>query len=220
MPGSNEVIITSSLAKELKHQLRYVEFQTDQAILSLILNKKYRISGICEGNDPLIYFTRLDYVNFLDIYSEIKFQDSTFKFFEKDFLNLETFETLNSYTAEIAIYEGETIYLKNDQAVIELNRSSTYKMMSDSKDADYKIDKANRILLKNPEFINIYNSYPMFIREFKLNCQIFCDDLSGSYKKADFSCKFYVCQEISFFLFFLLIKFENINNLSILIVGK
>ena len=125
MPKDNEILVTRRLAEDIKHELRYDEYQTDQALLLILFDKNYRISGICEGNEPYLYMNRDDYVNFLGVYSEIKFTDSANKFFEPKFINKDTGETINSYTAEICLYKGTTLDLENNHAVVEINRSST-----------------------------------------------------------------------------------------------
>ena len=169
MPQTKEVLITRKLADKIKHELRKKEFQSDEAVCLTYFEKKYKVSGIVRGNEPAVYFNRADYVNFLGVYKEVKFTDSNLKFFDKKFINKDTKETINNYKAEICLYVGQSLTLQNNEAVVEINRSSTYLMMNDSKDADYKIDSVNRILLKTPQYISIVNSYPMYIRQFNLN---------------------------------------------------
>ena len=85
------------------------------------------MSGIAEGKNPYVYFNRADYVNFLSVYQEIRFTDNTNLFFKSDFIDSETYKTINSYSAEICVYTGETLDLNDNQCVVEINRNAVYK---------------------------------------------------------------------------------------------
>ena len=168
MPSSNEVLVTRKLANELKNKVRIKELENDESLMLMYFEKKYQITGIVEGNSPLVYMNQADYVNFLGIYQEVYITDNTNLFFKSDFMDSEAYHTINSYSAEICVYEGATIDLNNEQSVIELNRNSIYKMMNDISSADYVMEKANKILIDSPEYMYITNSYPLYIRKLEL----------------------------------------------------
>lgn len=92
-------------------------------------------------------------------------------------------KTIKSYSAEITIYKGETLELKDNQCVMEINRNAIYKMMSDTTQADYRIENANTVLLKSPEFISIADSYPMYIRKLQLTKTVMTTDISVLYSR-------------------------------------
>ena len=161
MPGSKQVLITRALAETLKNKLRIQELENDRSLSLILFEKDYAVSGIAEGKNPYVYFNRADYVNFLSVYQEIRFTDNTNLFFKSDFIDSETYKTINSYSAEICVYTGETLDLNDNQCVVEINRNAVYKMMSDTAQADYRMEIANATLLKSPEFISLTDSYPM-----------------------------------------------------------
>lgn len=177
MPGDKEVLITRTLAKTLKNELRLKELQSDNSLTLMLFEKDYLISGIVEGDKPYVYMNRVDYVNFLGVYGEISFTDSSNLFFKSEFIDSETFSTVNSFTAEICLYEGTTLDLADNQSVIEINRNSVYMMMSDTTQADYSIEVANRTLLNTPELIYVTDSYPMYVRQFQLTRDVMTTDV-------------------------------------------
>ena len=50
-------------------------------------------------------------------------------------------------------------------------------MMSDTTQADYRMEIANATLLKSPEFISLTDSYPMYIRKFQLTRTVMTTDI-------------------------------------------
>ena len=177
MPNGKQVLITRALAEMLKNQLRIKELENDRSLLLMFFEKDYLVSGIVEGDKPYVYFNREDYVNFLRVYQDVRFTDNTKLFFKSDFIDTETNKTIKSYSAEITIYKGETLELKDNQCVMEINRNAIYKMMSDTTQADYRIENANTVLLKSPEFISIADSYPMYIRKLQLTKTVMTTDI-------------------------------------------
>ena len=177
MPGEKQVLITRALAETLKDKLRIKELENDRSLSLILFEKDYAVSGIVDGNNPYVYFNRVDYVNFLSVYQEIRFTDNTNLFFGSDFIDSETYRTINSYSAEICVYDGETLDLSNNQCVVEINRNAVYKMMSDTTQADYRMNIANATLLKSPEFISLTDSYPMYIRKFQLTRTVMTTDI-------------------------------------------
>lgn len=136
MPGSKQVLITRALAETLKNKLRIEELENDRSLSLILFEKDYAVSGIAEGENPYVYFNRADYVNFLSVYQEIRFTDNTNLFFKSDFIDSETYKTINSYSAEICVYTGETLDLNDNQCVVEINR----KHYHECKNCDAKKD--------------------------------------------------------------------------------
>lgn len=177
MPEEKQVLISRGLAETLKNKLRIEELENDRSLLLILFEKDYAVSGIVKGEKPFVYFNRADYVNFSGVYREIRFTDNTNLFFKSDFIDKETYKTINSYSAEIRVYDGETLDLQNNQCTVEINRNAIYKMMSDTTQADYRMEIANATLLKSPEFIAISDSYPMYVRQFSLTRTVMTTDI-------------------------------------------
>lgn len=177
MPEEKQVLISRGLAETLKNKLRIEELENDRSLSLILFEKDYAVSGIVNGEKPFVYFNRADYVNFLGVYRDIRFTDNTNKFFKSDFIDKETYKTINSYSAEIRVYDGETLDLQNNQCTVEINRNAIYKMMSDTTQADYRMEIANATLLKSPEFIAISDSYPMYVRQFSLTRTVMTTDI-------------------------------------------
>ena len=177
MPEEKQVLISRGLAETLKNKLRIEELENDRSLSLILFEKDYAVSGIVKGEKPFVYFNRADYVNFSGVYRDIRFTDNTNKFFKSDFIDKETNKTINSYSAEIRVYDGETLDLQNNQCTVEINRNAIYKMMSDTTQADYRMEIANATLLKSPEFIAISDSYPMYVRQFSLTRTVMTTDI-------------------------------------------
>ena len=76
MPQSGEVLISSALANSLKHDLRMKELNSNEAILQLRFDNDYKIVGIIPSDENEVWFKKVDYVNFLGIYNNLKFVDN------------------------------------------------------------------------------------------------------------------------------------------------
>ena len=168
MPEDGEVLITRGLAETLKGELRISELQNDSSALLMLFDKNYHISGIAEGDEPYVYMNRADYVNFLGVYGEIYFTDRTHLFFKDGYTDSETNSTVNGFSAEICLYEGGNLDLNNDEVVVEINRNAVYMMMSDTTQADFLIETANKTLLDSPQLLSVTDSYPMYVRQMQL----------------------------------------------------
>ena len=168
MPEDGEVLITRGLAETLKGELRISELQNDSSVLLMLFDKNYHISGIAEGDEPYVYMNRADYVNFLGVYGEIYFTDRTHLFFKDGYTDSETNSTVNGFSAEICLYEGGNLDLNNDEVVAEINRNAVYMMMSDTTQADFLIETANKTLLDSPQLLSVTDSYPMYVRQMQL----------------------------------------------------
>lgn len=177
MPKEKQVLISRGLAETLKNKLRIEELENDRSLSLILFEKDYAVSGIVNGEKPFVYFNRADYVNFLGVYRDIRFTDNTNKFFKSDFIDKETNKTINSYSAEICVYDSETLDLQNNQCTVEINRNAIYKMMLDTTQADLCMELANAILLNSPEYISISDSYPMYVRQFSLTRTVMTTDI-------------------------------------------
>ncbi len=177
MPKRGEVLISRNLAQTLKSQLRIAELQNDSSILLMLFEKKYSISGIAYGDEPFIYMNKEDYINFLGVYGDIYFTDRTNLFFKDSYIDRETKSTINGFSAEICLYDGNTLDLNNDEVVVEINRNAVYRMIEDTSQADYLIESANKILLNSPQLISLTDSYPMYVRQMQLTRSAMTTDI-------------------------------------------
>ena len=166
VPKEGEVIISRALAEELKNRFRLNELQNDKALLLVTFNNEYRISGIVDGNDRQVWLNKIDYVNFLGVYDTIGFSDVDSLFFKDSFGAV-------TYTAEILLSETE---LDNDKARVEINRNSLYKMMADSTQADYEVEKTNSQLKRTPYALQITGS-KMYVQSFEITRDVMSTDI-------------------------------------------
>ncbi len=169
MPELGEVMISKKLCNEIKHNLRIEELENDEAILLMNFDNTYKISGIVESDEPYVYFNKLDYVNFLGIYSSLKIVDNKEIFLSSSYKEM-------TYSATIKIAD-ESKGLKNDQIIVDISRNSLYKMMSDSSEADYKCEMANKKLVKETTAIYIENSL-MYVKSFNITRESMDTDIA------------------------------------------
>ena len=160
MPESGQVLISRALAESLKESLRLPELHNDRSILLMEFNDEYSISGIVPGDEPTIYFNRVDYINFLRVFSEISFYDRSNVFFEDEYQR-------NSFSTEICVADG-SVELADNQVVIEINRNSLYKMMTDTSQADVLVSQANSEIGRNSTAIYITDSAPVYVKRFEI----------------------------------------------------
>lgn len=159
LPNENEVLISRALAEQIKHDLRIKELETDNSILLMKFNNDYKISGIIDDNEKNVWFNKVDYVNFLGIYNDLKFVDNDHLFFEDTYANM-------TYSATIALYDGKKD-LNDNQIVIDISRNSLYKMMLDTSQGDYNVEMANKELVSKSTAIYIENS-EMYVKSFNI----------------------------------------------------
>lgn len=168
-PELGEVMISTKLCEEIKHNLRISELETNEAILLMNFDNDYKISGIVECDEPYVYFNKLDYVNFLGIYSDLKIVDNKEIFLSSSYKEM-------TYSATIKLAD-ESKGLKNDQVIVDISRNSLYKMMSDSSEADYKCEMANKKLVKETTAIYIENSL-MYVKSFNITREAMDTDIA------------------------------------------
>lgn len=159
MPNSNEVLISSGLAKKIKHDIRNEDLSKDEALLLMKFDNDYKISGIVNSEDSIVYFKKQDYVNYLGIYNDLKIIDNQNILLKDEFSSM-------TYSATIKVYEGKK-EITNNQAVIDLSRNSLYKMMEDTSQGDYLVEEANKKLVDMSTAIYIENS-EMYIKSFSI----------------------------------------------------
>ena len=171
MPQEGEVLISRSLAETLKTQFRLSELATDRAMLLVVFEGEYRVSGIIDGDTPAVYMGKQDYVNFLGVYDTVQFSDYNNLFFAPDFAE-------TTYTSEILLSDSST--LGDNEVTVEINRNSLYKMMSDTTQADYLVNVANSRLASTSgtsTAIQIAGSRPMYVQRFEITRDVMDTDI-------------------------------------------
>ena len=171
MPQEGEVLISRALAETLKTQFRLSELNTDRAMLLIVFEGEYRVSGITDGETPAVYLNKVDYVNFLGVYNTVQFNDYNNLFFAADFAE-------TSYTSEILLSDSST--LGDSEVTVEINRNSLYKMMSDTTQADYLVNVTNSRLASTSgtsTAIQIVGSRPMYVQRFEITRDVMSTDI-------------------------------------------
>lgn len=171
MPEQGEVLISRALAETLKTQFRLPELSSDRAMLLVVFEGEYRVSGITDGATPAVYLNKVDYVNFLGVYNTVQFNDYNNLFFAADFAG-------TSYTSEILLSDSST--LGDSEVTVEINRNSLYKMMSDTTQADYLVNVTNSRLASTSgtsTAIQIVGSRPMYVQRFEITRDVMSTDI-------------------------------------------
>lgn len=166
LPEKGEAIVSRKMAEELKREFRMKELNTDKAITLMTFDGEYPITGITGGNDKIIYLNKEDYVNFLGVYNKISFSDGEEIFFKDTYGSA-------SFTAEILLYDGE---IANDKVRVEINRNSLYKMMTDTTQADFEVNKTNSRLKNTPYAIQVTGS-KVYVEQFKITRDVMDTDI-------------------------------------------
>ena len=166
LPQKGEAIVSRKMAEELKREFRMKELNTDKAITLMTFDGEYPITGITGGDDKIIYLNKEDYVNFLGVYNKIGFSDGEEIFFKDTYGSA-------SFTAEILLYDGE---IANDKVRVEINRNSLYKMMTDTTQADFEVNKANSRLKNTPYAIQVTGS-KVYVEQFEITRDVMDTDI-------------------------------------------
>ena len=166
LPEKGEAIVSRKMAEELKREFRMKELNTDKAITLMTFDGEYPITGITGGDDKIIYLNKEDYVNFLGVYNKIGFSDGEEIFFKDTYGSA-------SFTAEILLYDGE---IANDKVRVEINRNSLYKMMTDTTQADYEVNKTNSRLKNTPYAIQVTGS-KVYVEQFEITRDVMDTDI-------------------------------------------
>ena len=166
LPEKGEAIVSRKMAEELKRAFRMKELNTDKAITLMTFDGEYPITGITGGDDKIIYLNKEDYVNFLGVYNKISFSDGEEIFFKDTYGSA-------SFTAEILLYDGE---IANDKVRVEINRNSLYKMMTDTTQADFEVNKTNSRLKNTPYAIQVTGS-KVYVEQFKITRDVMDTDI-------------------------------------------
>lgn len=166
LPQKGEAIVSRKMAEELKREFRMKELNTDKAITLMTFDGEYPITGITGGDDKIIYLNKEDYVNFLGVYNKISFSDGEEIFFKDTYGSA-------SFTAEILLYDGE---IANDKVRVEINRNSLYKMMTDTTQADFEVNKTNSRLKNTPYAIQVTGS-KVYVEQFEITRDVMDTDV-------------------------------------------
>ena len=166
LPQKGEAIVSRKMAEELKREFRMKELNTDKAITLMTFDGEYLITGITGGDDKIIYLNKEDYVNFLGVYNKIGFSDGEEIFFKDTYGSA-------SFTAEILLYDGE---IANDKVRVEINRNSLYKMMTDTTQADFEVNKTNSRLKNTPYAIQVTGS-KVYVEQFEITRDVMDTDI-------------------------------------------
>ena len=166
LPEKGEAIVSRKMAEELKREFRMKELNTDKAITLMTFDGEYPITGITGGDDKIIYLNKEDYVNFLGVYNKIGFSDGEEIFFKDTYGSA-------SFTAEILLYDGE---IANDKVRVEINRNSLYKMMTDTTQADFEVNKTNSRLKNTPYAIQVTGS-KVYVEQFEITRDVMDTDI-------------------------------------------
>lgn len=166
LPQKGEAIVSRKMAEELKREFRMKELNTDKAITLMTFDGEYPITGITGGDDKIIYLNKEDYVNFLGVYNKIGFSDGEEVFFKDTYGSA-------SFTAEILLYDGE---IANDKVRVEINRNSLYKMMTDTTQADFEVNKTNSRLKNTPYAIQVTGS-KVYVEQFEITRDVMDTDI-------------------------------------------
>ena len=166
LPEKGEAIVSRKMAEELKREFRMKELNTDKAITLMTFDGEYPITGITGGDDKIVYLNKEDYVNFLGVYNKISFSDGEEIFFKDAYGSA-------SFTAEILLYDGE---IANDKVRVEINRNSLYKMMTDTTQADYEVNKTNSRLKNTPYAIQVTGS-KVYVEQFAITRDVMNTDV-------------------------------------------
>ena len=166
LPEKGEAIVSRKMAEELKREFRMKELNTDKAITLMTFDGEYPITGITGGDDKIIYLNKEDYVNFLGVYNKISFSDGEEIFFKDTYGSA-------SLTAEILLYDGE---IANDKVRVEINRNSLYKMMTDTTQADFEVNKTNSRLKNTPYAIQVTGS-KVYVEQFEITRDVMDTDI-------------------------------------------
>lgn len=166
MPEGNEVVVSRKMAEVLKKEFRVKDLNQDKAITLMTFDGQYNIVGITPGDEKEIYFNKVDYVNFLGVYNKISFDDNGHILFKDSYSEM-------SYSAQILLYDD---VLDNDKVLVELNRNSLYKMMSNTKEVDYEVDKTNSVLKTKPYSIQLSGS-KVYVERFEITRDVMQTDI-------------------------------------------
>ena len=166
LPQKGEAIVSRKMAEELKREFRMKELNTDKALTLMTFDGEYPITGITGGDDKIIYLNKEDYVNFLGVYNKIGFSDGEEIFFKDTYGSA-------SFTAEILLYDGE---IANDKVRVEINRNSLYKMMTDTTQADFEVNKTNSRLKNTPYAIQVTGS-KVYVEQFEITRDVMDTDI-------------------------------------------
>ena len=157
MPSNNEVLISTGLLKVLKNKTPIKELKNDKIAKLLYFSSEYLVSGVIQNEHKIVYFKGADYLNFLKVYSKIAFNDVNELFFKG------SYKSKSYYSKIVETNQG----LANDEAILEVNRNSLYRLLDNYKEADIICESTNIALLNSPKLIQI-NDSKLYIKKIKI----------------------------------------------------
>ena len=141
MPEESEVLISRALAERLKRDIGVGNLRSDRAMKYFVLDDEWNVSGIVHGEEPIVYFNRSDYVNYLGVYSTLSVTDRNGLFIGEEYSS-------NSFETEICLSDG-SVELAENEVILEVNRNSLYLMSGDVAQADYLAASVNSYIARN-----------------------------------------------------------------------
>lgn len=172
MPELGEALITRDLAETLKKEFRLNELDSNRAMLLVVFEGQYRVSGIAEGDTPAVLLNKQDYINFLGVYNTVSLSDYNNLFLDEEYADA-------AFTSEI-LAAKDSMLLENNEVQIEINRNSLYKMMTDVTQADFKVEETNTRLASvegTSTAIQVTGSKPMYVQKFIITRDVMDTDI-------------------------------------------
>jgi len=148
LPKDKEVVISKGLLDVLVKETGIKTVKNDKLARLLLFDNVYKVSGVVNDSSRKVYFNRAEYLNFLKVYYQLNFDDVTELFFKGAYRSKSYFTSIKEASQE----------LRDDEAVLEVNRNALFKMLDNSQEADVTVEKVNAILMKQPKLIQIKDS--------------------------------------------------------------
>ena len=169
-PKHNEVLISEGLARAIKKKFNLRSIKSYSFVKALDFDAKYRVVGLVKGEGKSVYFSQQDYVNTIGLYDNLEVKDTgvivpdphdptkTLIVRSRVFFGEETqFAKMTT-----SIQESDSTTLRDDEAIMEINRAAMYKIKS-----VVPMEMANADLLGGEGKIQIKNS-KVFIKQIRL----------------------------------------------------
>ena len=167
LPNDNEILISSGLLKALINKTTIKNLKNNKLANLINFNNNYQVSGVINNNEPKVYFNKAAYLNFLNIYHELSFNDTKELFFKDNFKAKNYLASIKEASDELALDEG----------ILEISRNALYKMLTDSLDADIIVEKVNLELKKAPKLIQV-NDSKLYIKKIVITKEPLKSDLN------------------------------------------
>ncbi len=163
----SEIYITTKLANNIINEFRIDTLKNKNTLLMMNFKSSYHIAGIVDGDNPIVYMKKNEYVNYLGVYKKLQFNDYNNYLISNDYSN-------QSFESKIKI--NDDYELKNDECSVIINRNSLYKMMKNTGEADYLVDYTNNKIKIENKAIQLKNS-KLFVKSFEISRNISDSDI-------------------------------------------